>query len=233
MTCSLIWRCLNNCLMVVKVHLCVLGKKACLYLIKFWITASQQRLNRFPLSLPPPAIHPSFCCNCKTYASVDVPCWLVLVFGVFGLMPSSYIVLKTKWPQGKIRAKSPQAWDHTHTGYMVQKLRQDTEKKVCKLLCISICDFLRLCGKLYSKATILPESVGKVCRDWSNQEIQRCPPAICVVLYGWHYCVNEGKVCNHSTAETGAKKGAICCRLHVSSMTSRHSCSCCYLHLWH
>lgn len=41
----------------------------------------------------------SFLLPPRTYASIDVPCWLVSVFGVFGFMPSSYIVLGTKWPQ--------------------------------------------------------------------------------------------------------------------------------------
>lgn len=37
-----------------------------------------------------------------TYASIGVPCWLVMVFGVFGFLPSSYIVPETRWPQGRM-----------------------------------------------------------------------------------------------------------------------------------
>lgn len=66
--------------------------------------------------------HPSSLLPLQTYASVGVPCWLVLVFGVFGFMPSSYILLETKWPQGKMlsgQGQEPPRPGTTHT--------QDTE----------------------------------------------------------------------------------------------------------
>lgn len=112
-------------------------------------------IQTFPL--PPPGIHP-LCCHCKTYASVGVPCWLVLVFGVFGFMPSSYIVLQTKMTTGEDaagtgpRAPRPRT---THTqGTWYRSYGKIQNRRYANDSSAAYSDFLYLCGKLHSKTTI-------------------------------------------------------------------------------
>lgn len=131
------------------------------------------------------------------------------------------------------RAKSPQAWDHTHTPRAPWYRSYSTTQKGRRYVndsSIATGDFLCLCRKLHSKTTILLEVLDMQRLKWPGNPKMLC--AICAVLYmaGAAVWMNGGSTII-LLLRLELKKGEY--GLHVLGMTSRHSCSCCVLHLWH
>lgn len=83
----------------------------------------------------------------------------------------------------------------THRGHMVHKIQNRRYDPLLTVISFVLVE---------SSTQSFAGSVGNVCRDRSDQEIQLCH--LYRVIHGNNCCVNKCRVHNYSTAETRAKK---------------------------